>query len=101
MIGRHSPLLQWNSEDEHLPLPSGQSMSPSQTHRRGIQAPFVHWNPTALQVTGGQEVSSLPSSQSFMLSHTEEDDTHWPWATPNEKHMMQRNSRVGGRKKTG
>lgn len=92
----HSPLPHWNSSDEHwwvaaeaglfVPQvcahssePSEQSTSPSHNHRRGIQTVLLHWKDIELQVTGGQEASSLPSSQSASSSHTKEDDTHWPF----------------------
>lgn len=97
----HSPLPQRNSRDEqwwatgasdfwvpqfwgHSSEPSEQSASPSQAHRRGTQTVLLHWKDAELQVRGGQEASSLPSSQSASSSHTKEDDTHWP--------LLQRNS---------
>lgn len=92
----HSPLPQWNSRTEqrwvattagfitpqfwgHSSEPSAQSTSPSQAQRRGTQAELLHWKDVPLQVTGGQETSSLPSSQSASSSHTKEVDTHWPF----------------------
>lgn len=100
----HSPLPQRNSRDEHwwagavsglcVPQllghssePSEQSTSPSQAHRRGTQTVLLHWKDVALQVTGGHDASSLPSSQSASSSHTKEADTHWP--------LPQRNSDCG------
>lgn len=99
----HSPLPQWNSSAEqrwaaadggltvpqfwgHSSEPSGQSVSPSQAHRRGTHMVLLHWKDPELQVTGGQDASSLPSSQSDSSSHTKEADTHWP--------LLQRNSEL-------
>lgn len=62
----------------HSSEPSAQSASPSQAHRRGTQTVLLHWKAVALQVVGGQEASSLPSSQSASSSHTKEAETHWP-----------------------
>lgn len=67
----------------HSSEPSEQSVSPSQAHRRGTQTLLLHWKDAALHVTGGQEASSLPSSQSASSSHTKEDDTHWPFPQRN------------------
>lgn len=67
----------------HSSEPSAQSVSPSQAHRRGRQMVLLHWKDEALQVTGGQEASSLASSQSASSSHTKEDDTHWPFLQRN------------------
>lgn len=100
----HSPLPQRNSREEHwwvaaeggLFVPqfwghsselSGQSVSPSQAHSRGTQTVLLHWKAVALQVTGGQEASSLPSSQSASSSHTKEADTHWPFLHRNSVSM--------------
>uniref|UniRef100_A0A3B3BLV0 Uncharacterized protein n=1 Tax=Oryzias melastigma TaxID=30732 RepID=A0A3B3BLV0_ORYME len=63
----------------HSSEPSGQSMSPSQAHRRGTQMLLLHWKDVELQVMGGQEASSLPSSQSSSSSHTKEPEMHWPF----------------------
>lgn len=67
----------------HSSEPSAQSASPSQAHRRGMQTVLLHWKDVALQVAGGQEASSLASSQSASSSHTKEEDTHWPFPQRN------------------
>lgn len=100
LLWMHSPLPQRNSSAEqwwagedvcppepqfwgHSSEPSRQSASPSQDHRRGMQMVLLHWKDAELQVAGGQEASSLPSSQSASSSHTNEDDTHWPFLQRN------------------
>uniref|UniRef100_A0A3B3WJ71 Uncharacterized protein n=1 Tax=Poecilia mexicana TaxID=48701 RepID=A0A3B3WJ71_9TELE len=69
----------------HSSEPSEQSASPSQAHSRGTQTVLLHWKDKPLHVIGGQETSSLPSSQSASLSHTKEEETHWPFVQRNSE----------------
>lgn len=105
----HSPLAQWNSREWHCGAwgvvllscvelwvcflqfsghsseLSRQSGSPSQAHRRGMQTVLLHWKDEELQVTAGQESSSLPSLQSASLSHTKVEEMHWPFLQRNSE----------------
>lgn len=69
----------------HSSEPSEQSSSPSQAQSRGTQTVLLHWKDAELQVIGGQEASSLSSSQSASLSHTKAEETHWPLVQVNSE----------------
>lgn len=60
----------------HSSEPSAQSTSPSHAQRLGTQTELLHLKEVELQVAGGQEASSVPSSQSASSSQTKEVEMH-------------------------